>query len=76
MLIAGGFTLFLMGLKQNMVIAWLFNPGLFTNVLFSTATAFVVLAGASEGLIDGFNVTPMLGSISYEGPYSEAPSSL
>ncbi|WP_250517419.1 hypothetical protein [Caballeronia sp. INDeC2] len=67
-LVAGGATVFLTGLQQSMVVAWLFNPGLFTNLLFSSATALVIVLGMSEGLIDGLGVSPMLGSISYDGP--------
>jgi len=70
-LVAGSFTLFLTGLKQGVVVAWLFNPGLFTNVLFQSATALVVFAGVSEGLVDAIGVSPMLGSISYDGPYRD-----
>ncbi|WP_159834188.1 hypothetical protein [Burkholderia sp. 8Y] len=70
-LVAGGLTLFVTGLTQWMIVGWLFNPVLFTNVLFSTASALVLMAGVSEGLVDGINATPMIGSISYEGPYQK-----
>ncbi len=70
-LVAGGITSYLAGLHQLMVTAWLFNPGLFANALFRSAKALVVMVGVSEGLVDGINATPMMGSISQQGPYIE-----
>jgi hypothetical protein len=70
-LVAAAGTLFLTGLNIKMIAAWIFNPGLFTNALFSTATSMILMGGASEGLIDGISLQPMIGSISYEGPYTQ-----
>lgn len=72
-LVAGGMTCYLAALHQLMVMAWLFNPGVFANALFRSAKALVVTWGVSEGLVDGINATPMIGSISHPGPYVEQP---
>jgi len=71
LLVAGGGSIFVAGLDQRLLVPWLFNPGIFGNLLFARATALVILGGDSEGLIDGASFGLMIGHISYHGGYTE-----
>ncbi|WP_213230201.1 hypothetical protein [Caballeronia sp. NK8] len=70
-LIAGGVSVLLVGLKEEIVVPFIFNPALFSNLLFGHASALIVAVGVSEGFIDGIGAGMMFGSISYGGLYDD-----
>ncbi|MDR5783635.1 hypothetical protein QCE63_29920 [Caballeronia sp. LZ065] len=53
LLVAGGGTGLLIGVKEHALIPRVVNPGLFANAMVSSAHVFVRMPGMSEGLIDG-----------------------
>jgi hypothetical protein len=67
-LVAGSGTGLLIGIKKQALVPWIVNPGLFANVMVSSAHAFVRMLGLSEGLIDSANVGLMWGMTRYDGP--------
>lgn len=70
LLVMEGISGLITGIDANAMIPWLFNPGLFAHAIGASAKAFVLLRGMGEGLIDGIGAGVMLGTITYEGPYT------
>lgn len=57
------------GMREEILVPFLFAPAIFSNYLFTNSAPIVLLYGVSEGLIDSLGRGLMFGKISYNGVY-------
>lgn len=70
LLIAKGCTATHVGVPMPMMLAAPFNPA-FATLAANSAKAVILMKGVSEGLIDGHSLSSSMGTISFDGDYTE-----
>lgn len=62
-------SLFMTGMRKEILVPFLFAPAIFSNYLYTSSAPVVWLQGMHEGLVDVASAGLTFGSITYNGPY-------